>query len=341
MKFVNSINLHVLIFETLILLQGVYNLELRLKYKDKGSNNPDDIDMTDIGSLSKAVYKFNLTISNQKLKIDKLVNYTDTLMKENEQLKETIRSSKNNTKKIEMDSPNAPIISTNLIPELSSAVNKVLEFNSFYQQIELQIAREKELRQEVNSKLKEIDDSERRIDKIYNDINYSVKQKVNDLEGKYKQIEAKNYDFSQRLFVLEKEKEKEQLKRNTQKLMNYDITTIEPDCINRNSCSVCLEDPKCVWCSIEKRCKSGDMSGPYDGSCMDSFTYSTCFQSECIKFSTCAECIQTEHCGWCERDSKCVDGNDRGPIGLSCKSKFIHISGYERCSHISNRKMLK
>jgi hypothetical protein len=53
-------------------------------------------------------------------------------------------------------------------------------------------------------------------------------------------------------------------------------TKIEPDCLNNSNCQQCIDDPKCVWCGIEGKCKSGDMSGPYDGSCNTSFNYSRC-----------------------------------------------------------------
>jgi len=162
------------------------------------------------------------------------------------------------------------------------------------------------------------------------EINSGVKIKVDELTKKLENIEKTNFNLNQRVFLLEKEKEKSQMLRSMTK--NAEIFTIQPDCMDRNSCRICLEDPKCVWCNIAKVCRPGDISGPYDGSCLNSFEYSTCSQSLCFTYSSCSECIRNSSCGWCSEENKCLDGSEHGSLGVPCNSKFIHIKGSNRCT---------
>lgn len=108
--------------------------------------------------------------------------------------------------------------------------------------------------------------------------------------------------------------------------------TLEPKCVNRDSCRLCLQDPSCVWCDLENRCKFGDKNGPYDGSCLNKFSYSFCNKS-CFSYSSCTDCISNEKCGWCGGLNRCVEGGFHGAIGILCENGYIHIQAQGRCSN--------
>jgi hypothetical protein len=116
------------------------------------------------------------------------------------------------------------------------------------------------------------------------------------------------------------------------KLDSQNVRIIEPKCVNRDSCRVCLEDPSCVWCNLDRKCNLGDESGPIDGSCVKSFNYSYCEKS-CLQLSSCSSCIQNSLCGWCGSLSKCIEGNSQRPIGIMCESGYFHKQAQGRCSN--------
>ena len=121
----------------------------------------------------------------------------------------------------------------------------------------------------------------------------NMSNKIDKHEKDISQVLKDNENIKQRVFILEKQNEKEKISRNLAKIgKNTNTQVLEPDCVNRISCSVCLEDPKCVWCNMSKRCTLGDMSGPYDGSCPDLYSYTSCSENTCDINKTCTECIQ-------------------------------------------------
>jgi hypothetical protein len=295
----------------------------------------DDVDVSDVNSLIKTVNKFNRTIYKQKEVITKLKEYAEKIDDENRQLKDNLKSQKgtkfhNSDNNNNNDNNDDPGFSVGSKRGLQASISKILEYQTFYQQIEMQIAREKELRETVDTKLRHINDEELKIHQMYNDINSGVKLKVDELSKKFEKMQKENFSMEQRVFMLEKEKEKTQMVRTMNK--NGKAFELEPDCLNRNSCRICLEDPKCVWCNIAKTCKPGDISGPYDASCLNSFEYSSCSQNQCSKYSSCSECIRDISCGWCTSENKCMDGTEKGSLGLPCNSKFIHLKGSDRCT---------
>jgi len=151
---------------------------------------------------------------------------------------------------------------------------------------------------------------------------------ANYLKRKYQEIEDK-------LELEENESKKSSISTSSLKQKKFFNTaydkTLEPKCVNRDSCRLCLQDPNCVWCDLANQCKFGDKNGPYDGSCLNKFSYSYCSKS-CFSYSTCSSCINNENCGWCGELNKCVEGGFRGSIGFLCENGYIHREAQGRCS---------
>jgi hypothetical protein len=308
-----------------------------------------------IREYNETIQEYNTTIHEQKGNITKLENKEKLTEEENFKLKKTIESLKKklgipSSKEIPVDDvdnkltsnsnnkellPNSDNFSSSLLVEkkLENYFEKYFDYQGFYQQLEMQRSREKELRDSVEEKMRHLDQVEKKLEGMYSDIQSGVKDRVDKLEKKFLENESSNNDLSRRVYAIEKEKEKEQLSRDMIKKGISQIQMndlIEPECINRNSCRVCLEDPKCVWCSIEQKCKSGDLSGPFDGTCLSSFQYSTCSSNICTSM-TCSECIRDPNCGWCNSENRCMEGSSKGSIGYMCSGKFIHLDNDQKC----------
>jgi hypothetical protein len=246
-------------------------------------------------------------------------------------LKDTVQVLKSQISNYNSNTNNPQQASTN--SDTMTYMKQLIDSQNFYKQIEMQIVREKELRESVDFKLKQVDETERKIEKIYNELNYGLKNKIDTLAQDTQLNKKLITEINQRLFSLETEKSKEQVSRNLMKngiIPSTSINQVEPGCLSRGSCRVCLEDPQCVWCNIEKKCKLGDMSGPYDGSCMNSFEYSTCSNSSCFKHSSCSECIADHNCGWCGVLKKCIEGTPVAPLSL-CSNNYVHWGNSKIC----------
>ena len=142
--------------------------------------------------------------------------------------------------------------------------------------------------------------------------------------------------FQNKVLILENDRRKSIISLKNLKNNNFfnegNNYKVQPKCLNRNSCRVCLEDPNCIWCNLDKKCTLGDQNGPYDGSCVKSFNYSFCEKS-CFNYTSCNTCLSNELCGWCGQLNKCVEGNIRNSIGMICDSGYIHKVNQGRCSN--------
>jgi hypothetical protein len=213
-------------------------------------------------------------------------------------------------------------------------------FHGFFEQMKMQMIRQKDLKKSLDSKLKEISNSESKIYEMYKDIQGEFKSHIGDISKKITNLETSNYDINQRLFSVEKDIEKDNLEIkmniNGIKLDTEDFIkkTLEGDCENRSSCNVCVDDPRCVWCGMQKRCTLGTPNGPSDGSCMNSFEYGTCSQSTCDFLTNCVSCIQNQNCGWCGASNICMDGSRFSPDKKFCRNKYIHKLNGEKCYNL-------
>jgi hypothetical protein len=196
----------------------------------------------------------------------------------------------------------------------------------------------KEMGVNVNKKIEEITNLQTDIvsislikDIITNELKTNYIKKLDSLDNRVKALNSNYTTIEQRLNFIEREKEKLKILRSSSKV-NKNNTIIEPKCVNRGSCSTCLQDPSCVWCNTSNKCVLGDMYGSLDGSCSD-FKYATCNIS--CNYKTCSECLSDINCGWCESSKRCIEGSSTAPISSTCSDNYIHkLKG--RCGTHSN-----
>ena len=227
---------------------------------------------------------------------------------------------------------------------IKAVLDKNIEYQSFYDQIKLQIEREKDIRAEVRDKIKEVQETESKLNTMFNNLEINYVNKIDDIALKLDQIEITNKNLKKKILEIEEKNQKEQLTRQMlnvgiidndkkERLIDKEIKKpkiIEPKCVNRGSCRVCLEDPDCLWCKTDNTCKYGDTSGPFDGSC-SKFSFQNCDATECTGNFTCEECISNEQCGWCGSTGICSEGGKFSPIGIVCPDNYIHMFKQSRC----------
>jgi hypothetical protein len=204
----------------------------------------------------------------------------------------------------------------------------------------MQMLRQKDLKKNLQGKLKEISSSERKVFEMYKDIQGEFKSHITDISQKVTDLESSNYSIKERIFSIEKDIEKDKLKEkmilngikfNSGEFLKDDLDSA---CRSRLSCNLCIDDPKCVWCGMEKRCTLGGPNGPKDGTCMRSFEYATCSNSPCYFYSDCYTCTLYEECGWCDSTSTCTEGNKFSPDKYFCPRNYIHRRNKKSCNKI-------
>lgn len=170
---------------------------------------------------------------------------------------------------------------TNLVQtysDIKTMLTQVSQFNMFLEQIKMQMCRRRELKKSFEEKVKAITESQNKVLDMHKEVETLLKDNLAEISGKVTNIERFNFEMKEKLFGIEKEKTEEDIKKR-EIISGSDeflSSALETECVGRNSCNVCLEDIKCVWCSMEKRCTSGSVLGPSDGSCSTSFQYGTC-----------------------------------------------------------------
>merc|ERR1711871_871464 len=98
-------------------------------------------------------------------------------------------------------------------------------------------------------------------------------------------------------------------------------------CAPMEDCEQCLAksnaDFECGWCSTKKKCyeMNAGTQGPLYGSCPPGHWHpETCPESCADKTKYgCSVCLTDPHCGWCNQDNTCRDGNMEAPVdGSTC-----------------------
>ena len=124
---------------------------------------------------------------------------------------------------------------------------------------------------------------------------------------------------------------KEDISSRMNSFILYDNKTLlESECENRNSCSTCLENQKCIWCNSLHTCLLGDSNGDYYNKCNNDFSSTKCesINGNCDKYKTCSECLINPLCGWCGESNTCTQGNSNSAIGYQCNSTlYYHLYG--------------
>lgn len=221
--------------------------------------------------------------------------------------------------------------------DIRNMLTSITQFHGVFEQMKMHLMRQKELKESLNVKLNEIKKSKEEIESLYHQIESTYKPKITDVSKTVSYLERSNYEINNRLFLIEKDNEKQELKNklelngitvNEDGLVN---SHLEPQCVSRNSCKVCLDNPNCVWCGMERRCTAGGITGPKDGGCMSSFEYNTCSQNSCNYLTSCAKCVQNDSCGWCGSTNRCVEGNSYKASVEFCPSDYKHKNNKNQC----------
>lgn len=117
-------------------------------------------------------------------------------------------------------------------------------------------------------------------------------------------------------------KETEALIASIQVEMNDALHT----CPAANSCSACIKQASCVWCSVEKMCVAGDQNGPRNAEC-SVFSSGQC-EGGCGQYGACEVCVADPLCGWCRETARCEAGSATDPAFCDPNQWLFEISQY-------------
>ena len=182
---------------------------------------------------------------------------------------------------------------------VKNLIEKFSDFQIFNQHIQNQFHREKDFRDSLDNKLKELYRTESNMDNIYNNIESLFSGRLSDLSSKLSSLQRSHYDMEQRIKTIEIEKQHKQIDRSNIRsgmkspMNNKFLSSSEyllfnlPNCNSFQFCNDCLNEKSCVWCNLERKCVPGGINGPSDGSCFTSFIYGSCPDSFCGVFKNC------------------------------------------------------
>jgi hypothetical protein len=181
---------------------------------------------------------------------------------------------------------------------LKDIIDKFSDFQVFNQHIQNEFLREKDFKDSLEVKLKDLYQSETKVDNIYNNIQTLFTGRITELSSKIASLERSHFDIEQRLKNIDIDKARQHNQRSkirlgVEKLNKNNIESSEyllfnePHCNTLKNCNECMTEKSCVWCSLEKKCVPGGIDGPTDGSCMLSYLYGNCPESICDGFHDC------------------------------------------------------
>lgn len=171
----------------------------------------------------------------------------------------------------------------------------------FNQHVQNQFLREKDLRDSLDTKLKELYKTETKVDSVYNNIEVLFTGRISDLSSKISILQRSHNDMDERIkkFEIEKDKQEEERSKirsglikpppdNNKFLGSSEFLLFDfHNCDSKSNCHDCLNEKTCVWCNLEKKCLPGGINGPSDGSCTTSFVIGSCPESICGFYKTC------------------------------------------------------
>lgn len=284
--------------------------------------------------------KLKKDISSLKRKMKAMYDDSKKLVTDNKNLKENLTSKETENKKlgkkIKLLKNSSAGSGTKNIKEIRGILHHLSEFQGVENQLKAFADEEKVLETLVNSRLETVIQKHKQINEIYSELKISFRDKLQQIIKNVTKLEKADKDFKDQIFLLEKEKEKTANNRRQTAHPKTSGGLLEPPCVNRNSCNICLDDPKCVWCAKQGQCAEGDLAGPFDGSCKNYWFTSCMKESFCSQIKTCSECIEHVGCGWCGEMGRCLEGNDKRPVGIPCSESYFHRLKQGRCSSHTN-----
>lgn len=105
--------------------------------------------------------------------------------------------------------------------------------------------------------------------------------------------------------------------------------TNEFTCAQHTLCGSCLEESNCVWCADDQgSCVPGSVEdGPSTGAQCTHWEGSYCTSEPCAHYTQCSTCVSDAFCGWSASESKCVEGDSKGPLtGRDRDDKWVWAS---------------
>ena len=150
---------------------------------------------------------------------------------------------------------------------------------ALYSQLQFDLLREKNLRQEVDDKLASISVLESNFTSLYNELTQKYRSSLTHLKSKMKSLTQNTNELEQKISEIQKNQVQ------TQALFNISLsmTSSSSECESRKNCDECLSSPKCVWCLSEENCQEGDMYGPFESKCQNGYEYNKCPNNDDVK----------------------------------------------------------
>lgn len=150
---------------------------------------------------------------------------------------------------------------------------------ALYSQLQFDLFREKNLREEVNAKLSSIESLEANFSLLYQKFISKYHPTIKTLQDKYNVLNQNTKELSQ---IINELKQKQLQSEVTFNISNS-LTNRMALCSSKESCDDCLSAANCVWCYDEQTCYDGDMYGPFDIKCKKGYEYNKCPDNTDIK----------------------------------------------------------
>lgn len=150
---------------------------------------------------------------------------------------------------------------------------------ALYSQLQFDLLREKNLRQEVDDKLASISVLESNFTSLYNELTQKYRSSLIHLKSKMKSLVQNTNDLEKQLSEIQKSQ------IQTEALFNISLSTTSSssECEVRKTCDECLSSTRCIWCLSEENCQEGDMYGPFESKCEKGYEYNKCPNNDDIK----------------------------------------------------------
>ena len=259
-----------------------------------------------VQKLLKQIKELNNTVIKQKeiiglyekelngktLKNDKLSNSLNVTIKNHTNSSESVIVTKDGKEiKVNITKLNHTETKNNNLKSLSPIGNTIdnsgyvspapssLSEYALYSQLQFDLFREKQLREEVDSKLSSIESLETNFSTLYQNFISKYHPTIKTLQDKYNMLNQNTKELSQ---IINELKQKQLQSEVTFNISNS-LTNRIALCSSKESCDDCLSAANCVWCYDEQTCYDGDMYGPFDIKCKNGYEYNKCPDNTDIK----------------------------------------------------------
>lgn len=160
-----------------------------------------------------------------------------------------------------------------------SPIPSSLSEYALYSQLQFDLFREKNLREQVDDKLASIESLEANFTSLYHKFISKYHPTINTLKEKYNVLNQNTKELSQIVNELKQKQLQSEVSFNITNILSNRISS----CNSKQNCDDCLSATNCVWCYEEQNCYDGDMYGPFDIKCKKGYEYNKCPDNTDIK----------------------------------------------------------